>query len=602
MRYRLSTAPLAWVAIFSALCLATACQEDVTRPGGSDPAFAISDANHSSGNAHFFFLPPVVSQPHPSGTFDGSADPVVEICEFTTTCGSVIGRFTRRPRGDLLRGRNDDDDDFDDDDGNWVVKKARQHYSIYWDTKRCSTGSCSLDPARTYRIRILVAGVELGFADVDLVPKKDSLRNVHTNEYIGLVNGKSLLVKFRIEVGAINVVPASGGGTSVAPAQGGTVATADGGVALTIPAGALPPSATPTTITVAPAASPAPDPKLVPGTAFDFGPSGTQFSQPVAIKIAYDPASLPAGAAEVRLRLFTSVAGAWQLVPGSRVDPVSHTVTASVSHFSEYVVGSLPPVIQTIVVRYVDAPGYHTGAAFQLVWGGYITSPISWDASAAAIQASLQTIPPLAQVLVTGSLGSRAFTVDLSPYGDSLWVGSYNGGDYAGCYSSGILNGDPYATPANVSAACAIATDSPTFDLYNGVASTQVLTLDAVPTGGSFQFVWGGYLSAPVPWNATAAEIQAIVGAIPTMGQVAVTGSLASKTVSITYVSGLGALYAGHSYTECFDAGTAVSDGYAGGPNVDAACTIAAALTSQDGSYSLAGGSGPIGISLLVSN
>jgi len=182
-----------------------------TAPGA--PAFTISDAVHSGGTAGFFFLPPVVSQPHTLGVFDNNLDPVVEICEFTTQCGTVIGRWTRRPPGDPGRGHSDGDDDADDADGHWVVKKAGQHYSFDWDTKQCVTGPCQLDPAKTYRIRILVTSVELGFADVDVVPNKDSLRNVNTNDYIGLLNGKSMKVKFRIETGVV-------GGVAVALAPG----------------------------------------------------------------------------------------------------------------------------------------------------------------------------------------------------------------------------------------------------------------------------------------------------------------------------------------------------------------------------------------------
>ncbi len=567
-------------AVLVCCVLAGACRTGEPLP--TTPNLLISDANHNSGNAHFFFLPPVVSQPHPTGVFDGSLEPVVEICEYTTQCGVIVGRFTRRTRDQAGRGHGDGDDDADDDDGYWVVKKAGQHYSFNWNTKGCATGPCSLNPAKTYRIRILVAGVELGFADVDLVPKKDSLRNVNTNDYIGLVNGKSMTIKFRIEAGAIHVVPPAGGGTPVTPSEGGTVATADGRVSLVIPAGALAPSGTPTTITVAPVASPPADSALVPGTAVDFGPNGTQFSQPVTVKLAYDPAVLPAGAAEVRLRLFTYAGGGWQLVSGSRVDPLTHTVSGSVSHFSEYAILSLPPGVQTIVRN-----AYSTSGTFQLVWGGYVTSPIAWNASAATIQASLRAIPPLAQALVTGGFPSRLFTVDVSPYAEVLWVRW--DGTYQDCYNFAIMNGDTQSTPGNVAAACNAATGPSNTvliqDVGAGGAATQVFSFDRAPTFGSFQFVFGGYLSAPVPWNATAAEIQAILGAIPTLAQVVVTGSIASQTITIAYVNYFGPyarLTAGPNYQECYDTSTQSEDG----TNADAT-TSDTACTDQASNFSL---------------
>ena len=91
-------------------------------------------------------------------------------------------------------------------------------------------------------------------------------------------------------------------------------------------------------LTVQPAAlPPATDVSaLVGGTAYELGPSGTTFAAPITVAVQYAPAGIPARMAERRLRLFTLVAGAWQLVPGSAVDPATHTVTGTTSHFSTY--------------------------------------------------------------------------------------------------------------------------------------------------------------------------------------------------------------------------------------------------------------------------
>lgn len=351
------SAQLVRIVLFLSSTLAVSCgQRDVPTAPAEPPSFAISDASHNGGNAHFFFLPPIASQPHIEGVFDGSADPVVEICEWTDHCGTVIGRFTRRAKGEPGRGDGDNDDDDDDgdndddeddDSGHFVVKKAHKHYSINWNTKECLTGHCTLNPARTYRIRILVAGVELGFADVDLVANKDQLHNVQTGEFIGLINGKSLLVKFRIERGAIHLVPVTGGGTPVASAEGGTVATADGGVRLDIPPGALPASGTPTTITVAPVAAgslPAGS-LLVPGTAFEFGPNGTMFATPLTLTLNYDPTKLPTGVPGAALGLYMFDGTGWRLVPGGVVDQGLATVRAPIAHFSVYALLIVPNTV-----------------------------------------------------------------------------------------------------------------------------------------------------------------------------------------------------------------------------------------------------------------
>jgi hypothetical protein len=316
--------PLAATAL---LLLAASCldRSEVTTPSGSErPSLAISDAVHSGGNGHFYFLPPLVPQPNAAGTFDGSLSPVVDICEWAGSCGAVVARFT------TTTGTG----------GNTVSQDpSAKQYQVNWDTKVCVSGPCALDPAKTYRLRVVVAGTLLGFADVDVVSNGSQLKNVQTNDYIGLVSGRTLPVKFRIEQGAINVVSSIGGSTVVAPAQGATVATAGGEVALSIPPGAIA-GTSPVTISVAPAsASEAPPgPGQVPGTAFAFGPDGAAFATPLTLKLSYDPSRIPAGVPEKYLRLhtFNPGTGNWQPVEGSSVDPVGHSVTGVLNHFSAY--------------------------------------------------------------------------------------------------------------------------------------------------------------------------------------------------------------------------------------------------------------------------
>jgi hypothetical protein len=41
---------------------------------------AVLDGAHNGGNPHFFFLPPLVRNPHANGDFNPHLLPVVEIC------------------------------------------------------------------------------------------------------------------------------------------------------------------------------------------------------------------------------------------------------------------------------------------------------------------------------------------------------------------------------------------------------------------------------------------------------------------------------------------------------------------------------------------
>src|SRR6266566_1770655 len=163
------------------------------------------------------------------------------------------------------------------------VDAASQSYIVNWQTDQCVTGPCTLSSGNVYRIRVLVASTELGHADVQVVASQQEAKNVNTGEFFPLVDGRTLPVKFRVEQGAVFVA-----GPSTQPLMIQTpVSAAGSSVQLVIPAGAL--------------------------------------SQPTGITVL--PAMLP---------LFMLVNGVWQLVPGSRVDPVMHTVTAMTSHFSTY--------------------------------------------------------------------------------------------------------------------------------------------------------------------------------------------------------------------------------------------------------------------------
>ena len=153
----------------TALLAACSEQSPVELAGVPEPEFAISDGA-SGGNEHFYFLPPMVKSPSYSGTFDPTLSPVVVISQGETVLGE-------------LEAQLDEDN---------------EQYHANWHTD-----DFGLSPDLMYRLSIQVDGYEVGFADIDMVENGSGLRNVQTDEYLGLVDGRTLPVKFRLEEGAI---------------------------------------------------------------------------------------------------------------------------------------------------------------------------------------------------------------------------------------------------------------------------------------------------------------------------------------------------------------------------------------------------------------
>src|SRR2546426_9084506 len=220
----------------AAAILAAACQDRQSPPAA--PSFLIQDATHNGGNPHFYWLPPMTRQPTFTGTFDGNLSPMVEIRELpgppppapATPCADrIITTFTTTMGAGSETVR---------------VDPAGQLYIVNWHTK-----AFNLNAACTYRIRFLVAGLELGIADVDVVDNGAQLKRVDTNEFVALLDDGTLPIKARVELGAVTFA-LTGDATAcrsgrdcaeavVTPGQDATVLTTGQNAGLVIPAAAL---------------------------------------------------------------------------------------------------------------------------------------------------------------------------------------------------------------------------------------------------------------------------------------------------------------------------------------------------------------------------
>jgi len=161
--------------------------------GTSGPSFAISDASHgllATRNRFFYWLPPLVSNPNPTGTANQFASPEITICQLNsagTECESsggqpiVVAQFSKTAGtgGEVIRVNSD------------------RHYQVNW-----RTDLSDLNPDNVYRIILTVDGSEYGFADVEVGRNGSELKNVDQDQFVSLVDGRTLPIKFRIEAGA----------------------------------------------------------------------------------------------------------------------------------------------------------------------------------------------------------------------------------------------------------------------------------------------------------------------------------------------------------------------------------------------------------------
>src|SRR5581483_7249512 len=223
------------LAILGVLALAACHANDSAPQAGfaANSRSVISDGAHNDGTPGFYFLPPVVPPPANFGPFRPDVFPTVQIDQVRLSpagCASDcpatggkanVARWTRFWGSDLRhsevhltsgwagwRGWNDDDDDSDGDDG-----VPDGYFVVRWDSDDFGVVVRGI-----YRVRILVPSnggqLELGYADVEIAANKKQFRKVNTTDYVPLLDGRSLKIKFRIDTPALACVnvtcPAAG--------------------------------------------------------------------------------------------------------------------------------------------------------------------------------------------------------------------------------------------------------------------------------------------------------------------------------------------------------------------------------------------------------
>lgn len=197
--------PLAFVFLAAT---AVACSNERAYPPA--PTFLIQDGNHN-GNAFFYWLSPIVKQQPPAWqTFSSQLAPTITITNLCT--GTVIRSISGAE-----------------------METGNGQYQANW-----RTSDDDLDAACTYRLAVGVGARQLGIADLDIVDNGRELKRVNSDEYIPLLDDRTLPIKFFVGVGSLCDPGVIDCGEGVArPGVSTTIVTSSGRAGLIVPPGAV---------------------------------------------------------------------------------------------------------------------------------------------------------------------------------------------------------------------------------------------------------------------------------------------------------------------------------------------------------------------------
>lgn len=209
------------------LLLLAACRDagptgpDAGSPDG--PGYLISDATHQGGVPQFYWLPPTVPNPGPTvtGTFDGDLLGGAGVYPQLEVRICPAGSATLCPASGAGSLKS-----FNAYSTTPAISKdqANQNYQLNWNKPSLTAGN-------TYRAWALVtvaanaSPLPLGYADVRVVANSKALKQVNLNQFVGLIAGNPLYLKFTVRTGIAAAISVALGSSVLAPG-GTTTATA----------------------------------------------------------------------------------------------------------------------------------------------------------------------------------------------------------------------------------------------------------------------------------------------------------------------------------------------------------------------------------------
>lgn len=183
--------------------------------------------------------------------------------------------------------------------------------------------------------------------------------------------------------------------------------------------------------------------------------------------------------------------------------------------------------VSVAAVQTLDLTGTPTAGTFELTFGGQTTAAIPFNATSAQVEAALVALSSVGAGNLTCSGAdlpagpiSMTFAGTLAPGPQPLMTVGNNS-----------LTGGTTPAPQIASQTAGQAT-----------AAVQTLAISNNPSAGSFTLTFGGLTTAPIPFNATSAQVQAALTALAAIGAGNLTcsgGPLPGANVTMTFAGQL---------------------------------------------------------------
>ena len=181
----------------------------------------------------------------------------------------------------------------------------------------------------------------------------------------------------------------------------------------------------------------------------------------------------------------------------------------------------------TAAVQTLSLSGTPTGGAFTLTFGGQTTTAIPFNATSTQVQAALVAL---------SSIGP----------GNMICAGTaLPAGPITMTFAGTLAPGPQLPIALGTNSLTGGTTPAPQFATQTAgqaTATVQTLSVSNNPTAGSFTLTFGGLTTAPIPFNATNAQVQAALAGLATIGTGNVTcsgGPLPTPNVTITFAGQL---------------------------------------------------------------